>query len=206
MTEANITVEDIPVSTAGVTAKLVKFQGQLDESNVDDKAKAIYDLIEQTPQGLRLLFDFEELEYMNSKSIGYLTDWYGKVTEGGGKIAIAKTRNNILDILQVVGLTQLINCYATLDEAKFALLQEGGGEAAPAAPEPQADAPAAAPEAPAATPEQPAQPEAPAAPEQPAPPAEPAAPAPTEETPAQPPAAPEQPEQEAPSGDQTPGQ
>jgi anti-anti-sigma factor len=123
MTQANITIEDIPATAAGVTAKLVKFQGQLDESNVDEKAKIIYALLEQFPQNLYLLFDFEELEYMNSKSIGYLTDWYGKVSEGKGKIVISKTRSNILDILQVVGLTQLINCYATLDEAKFALLQ-----------------------------------------------------------------------------------
>lgn len=129
MTQANITIEDIPVSTGNVAAKIVKFQGQLDESNVDEKAKIIYNLLEENPQNLYLLFDFEELEYMNSKSIGYLTDWYGKVTEGGGKIAVAKTRSNILDILQVVGLTQLINCYATLDEAKLALLQQPQGEA-----------------------------------------------------------------------------
>lgn len=129
MTEANITIEDIPVSGGDVNAKLVKFQGQLDESNVDEKAKTIYSLIEQYPQNLYLLFDFEELEYMNSKSIGYLTDWYGKISEGNGKIVIAKTKSNILDILQVVGLTQLINCYATLDEAKFALLQQQSGEA-----------------------------------------------------------------------------
>lgn len=128
MTQANITIEDIQVSNDEIVAKLVKFQGQLDESNVDEKAKIIYELIEQTPQNLYLLFDFEELEYMNSKSIGYLTDWYTKITEGGGKIVIAKTRSNILDILQVVGLTQLINCYATMDEAKFALLQPAGGD------------------------------------------------------------------------------
>lgn len=127
MTESNITIEEIPVSSGNVVARLVKFQGQLDESNVDEKAKILYNLLEQFPQNLYLLFDFEELEYMNSKSIGYLTDWYGKVTEGGGKIVIAKTRSNILDILQVVGLTQLINCYPTLDEAKFALLQPPSG-------------------------------------------------------------------------------
>lgn len=123
MTQANIIIEDIPATTQGLVAKVVKFQGQLDESNVDEKAKIIYQMLEQHPQNLYLLFDFEELEYMNSKSIGYLTDWYGKITEGKGKIVIAKTRNNILDILQVVGLTQLINCYPTLDEAKFALLK-----------------------------------------------------------------------------------
>lgn len=123
MTQATITIEDIPAATPGIVAKLIHFQGQLDESNVDEKAKTIYGLIEQFPQNLYLLFDFEGLEYMNSKSIGYLTDWYGKITEGKGKVVIAKTRSNILDILQVVGLTQLIQSYATLDEAKFALLQ-----------------------------------------------------------------------------------
>jgi anti-anti-sigma factor len=124
MTQINITIEDIPATTKGFVAKLVKFQGQLDESNIDEKAKDIYAIIEQVPQNLYLLFDFEELEYMNSKSIGYLTDWYGKISEGKGRIVIAKARGNILDILQVVGLTQLINCYNTLDEAKFALLRQ----------------------------------------------------------------------------------
>ncbi len=68
-----------------------------------------------------MILDFAELEYMNSKSIGYLTDWYGKVFENGGKIVITQMKPNILDILQVVGLTQLIKTYSTLEEAKFAI-------------------------------------------------------------------------------------
>lgn len=124
MTQVNITITDIPATTQGQIAKVVKFQGQLDESNVDEKSKLIYALIEQNPKNLYLLLDFDELEYMNSKSIGYLTDWYGKISEGKGRMVIGKARNNILDILQVVGLTQLINCYPTIDEAKFALLRQ----------------------------------------------------------------------------------
>lgn len=124
MTQVNITITDIPATTQGQIAKVVKFQGQLDESNVDEKSKLIYSLIEQNPKNLYLLLDFDELEYMNSKSIGYLTDWYGKISEGKGRMVIGKARNNILDILQVVGLTQLINCYPTIDEAKFALLRQ----------------------------------------------------------------------------------
>ncbi len=122
MTEININIEDIPVTTAGKTVKLVTFKGQLDETNVDEKAKTIYSLIEQTPHNLNLLLDFEQLEYMNSKSIGYLTDWYSKISEGGGKVVIAKARPNILDILEVVGLTQLITSFPTTDEAKLALV------------------------------------------------------------------------------------
>jgi len=142
MTQANIIIEDIPATVQGISAKLVRFQGQLDESNVDEKAKIIYQVIEQTPKNLYLLFDFEQLEYMNSKSIGYLTDWYGKISEGQGKIVIAKPKSNILDILQVVGLTQLINCYQTLDEAKFALLQNVVQTTPAPAPTPESTPPA----------------------------------------------------------------
>lgn len=118
MAQIIITVEDIPAATADKKLKLVKFAGQLDESNVDEKAKGIYDLMSATPQGLFLIFDFEKLEYMNSKSIGYLTDWYTKLSEKKGGIVIANARPNILDILQVVGLTQLIKCVPTVEEAK----------------------------------------------------------------------------------------
>ena len=118
MAQASITVEDIPSATADIHIKLVKFSGQLDESNVDDKAKEIYAIIEAVPQGLKLIFDFADLEYMNSKSIGYLTDWYTKLSEKTGSIVICQAKPNILDILQVVGLTQLIQAVGTLEEAK----------------------------------------------------------------------------------------
>jgi anti-anti-sigma factor len=120
-TPATISIEDVETEDKNMTVKLIKFSGQLDESNVDEKAQIIYDLIEQNPNNLNLILDLEDLEYMNSKSIGYLTDWYGKVYENGGKIVIAKAKPNILDILQVVGLTQLIKTYPTIEEAKFAI-------------------------------------------------------------------------------------
>lgn len=120
-TPANITVENVESTDPNSVLKIVKFSGQLDESNVDEKAQYLYQLIDENPKNLNLIFDFEELEYMNSKSIGYLTDWYGKVYENGGKIVIAKIKPNILDILQVVGLTQLIKTFPTIDEAKFAI-------------------------------------------------------------------------------------
>ena len=123
MTPVQITIEDVSGAPAGKTVKLIRIVGQLDESNVDEQAKSIYQVIESIPQGLSLVFDFSGLEYMNSKSIGYLTDWYSKVSANGGKVVIASARDNILDILQVVGLTQLVNAYATLDEAKAVVMQ-----------------------------------------------------------------------------------
>ena len=121
MAQVTITVEDFPSPVSDKKVKLIRVSGQLDESNVDEKAKQIYDVIAAEPQGLFLIMDFSDLEYMNSKSIGYLTDWYTKLSEKKGGIIITQARPNILDILQVVGLTQLITCTATIDEAKIAL-------------------------------------------------------------------------------------
>lgn len=121
MTDINITIEELAIGDGQKTVKQITFKGQLDETNVDEKAKLIYAQIEKTPKNLYLLLDFENLEYMNSKGIGYLTDWFSKISEGGGKIAIVKARPNILDILEVVGLTQLINCFLSLEEAKMSL-------------------------------------------------------------------------------------
>lgn len=123
MAQITITTEDVVSGTPDKKIKLLHFDGQLDESNVDEKAKEIYDVINNVPQSLFLIFDFAKLEYMNSKSIGYLTDWYSKLAEKKGGIVIASARPNILDILQVVGLTQLITCVPTVDEAKAAAMK-----------------------------------------------------------------------------------
>lgn len=123
MAQITITVEDVASSVPDKKIKLLKFAGQLDESNVDEKAKEIYSIIETIPQGLFLIFDFEKLEYMNSKSIGYLTDWYSKLSEKKGGILIAAARPNITDILQVVGITQLVPCVGSVDEAKVAVMK-----------------------------------------------------------------------------------
>ncbi|MBU1151378.1 anti-sigma factor antagonist [Patescibacteria group bacterium] len=195
MTDVTITIEDAQSSSPDKKLKIVHISGQLDESNVDEKIQEIYKLLEETPSNLNLILDLENLEYMNSKSIGYMTDLYGKITEGGGNITIAKARANIIDILQVVGLTQLIQCFDSMEMAKAGLTDTAASTPSPqpavapatetpATPTPEAAAPP--------VPEQPAQPEpqvAPA-PEQPAQPEQPVQPeptvAPTPEQPAQP--------------------
>lgn len=132
MTEANITIEDLTGSQKPI--KLIHISGQLDESNVDEKIQEVYKLLTPEAKDLNLLFDLTNLEYMNSKSIGYLTDIYGKITEKNGRVAIAGAKPNILDILQVVGLTQLIQNFGTIEEAKLNIESTNAQEALAGAP------------------------------------------------------------------------
>lgn len=134
MAQVNITFQDL--DQAGKNIKLIGFEGQLDETNVDSEAKKVYQVITEMAEP-NLLLDFAGLEYMNSKSIGYLTDWYSQVTAKNGKIVIVRPRANILDILKVVGITQIINTFDNVDEAKAAF----SGSTDPVAP--AAEAPVA---------------------------------------------------------------
>ncbi len=115
MAQVQITFQE--TTAGGLPAQVIGFTGQLDETNVDEEAKKIYAAIDGMKEP-RLVFDFSGLDYMNSKSIGYLTDWYSRVMSKNGKMVIASPKPNILDILKVVGITQIISVCASLEEAK----------------------------------------------------------------------------------------
>lgn len=117
MSAISIHIDEIPSGVEGRVLHVIHFVGTLDESNVDQESQKIYELLQKYPNNHYLVMDLAGLEYMNSKSIGYLTDWYGKTSVSGGKILLAAPRENILDILNVVGLTQLMNAYESLEEA-----------------------------------------------------------------------------------------
>ena len=117
MAQFELLVEDITLETPDKFAKVLTFIGHLDESNVDEQSKTIYDMIEKS-SNLTLILDLGKLEYMNSKAIGYLTDWHEKISAKNGKIMIIKVPQNILDILKTVGITDFIKAYDTFEEAK----------------------------------------------------------------------------------------
>lgn len=120
MAQVQINTQEFLLAS-GKKAKQVTFAGQLDETNVDEEAKKIYAVIDSFTEAPLLMLDFAGLDYMNSKSIGYVTDWYSKISERGGKLVIAQPKPNIIDILKVVGITQIVPVLDTVEQAKKSL-------------------------------------------------------------------------------------
>lgn len=118
MADIQFQFSDLISTTSNSTIKVITLAGQLDESNVDDFAPNVYNLIAQNPEGTNYVIDLEKLTYMNSKSIGYISDWYSKISTKSGKLVIAKPMSNIKDILNVVGLDKVIPLTQTMEEAK----------------------------------------------------------------------------------------
>jgi len=96
--------------------KVMTFKGQIDESNLAD-ASAKIDKIINDAETRYLMLNFKELEFINSKVIGYLASLYSTSAEKGKKIMIVEANENIMDILSLVGLTTIIDHYKTLAEA-----------------------------------------------------------------------------------------
>ncbi len=99
----------------GTNVLSIGFVGELDESNIDDVAKEVYAILDSSFEGAFIILDLNELGYMNSKSIGYISDWYTKLIERASKLAIIGAKGNILDVLETVGLDGIIPMYPDVD-------------------------------------------------------------------------------------------
>lgn len=116
MSEINFTQEQT-TNNQGKKVVILKINGMLDESTADNFAPQIYDLINKEENEVSFILDLENLLYMNSKSIGYVSDFYNKLNEKNAKLVISKPKVNVLETLQVVGLDQIIKFTQTNKEA-----------------------------------------------------------------------------------------
>lgn len=123
MAELRINATPITLDDPEKLLKMVTFEGQLDESNADDEAQKIYKIIADNAEGTSYIFDLNDLTYLNSKAIGYLTDFYHKITERRGHLILARPRENISDIFDVVGIARLIPLASSLDDAKLQMMK-----------------------------------------------------------------------------------
>lgn len=92
------------------------FTGELDETNADKTFKNIYDQIGDFDDK-KILFNLEGLKYLNSKSIGYIADVFSNVEEADGKMCISHCSDGVKDILELVGITTIIDTVETNEEA-----------------------------------------------------------------------------------------
>lgn len=121
MIETTINFENIQLEKSGKDTVMVEIIGQIDEANVDKIAEQFYQEIDNAQDQINFIVNLKELEFINSKGIGYFLDFYRKISEKNGKLALASLPENILDILNVVGVSKVLKTYSTIEEAKQAL-------------------------------------------------------------------------------------
>ncbi len=109
-TEASITLEDFQ------NGKIVHLSGEMDETNLPELEQAIAPLAEDATVK-NVIFDFNGLEFINSKVIGYFASVYSTTKRVGHELIFANANETIMDILALVGLTEIVPNFNTLEEA-----------------------------------------------------------------------------------------
>lgn len=100
-------------------AKLVKFIGDLDATNVETVLEKVCNLFNDGY--LNIVADFEKLRYVNSTGLGVLLHFSKSAKEKNGSFKIANVNENVYEIIEIIGATSLLEIYDDLDEAVSSL-------------------------------------------------------------------------------------
>lgn len=100
-------------------AKLVRFIGDLDATNVETVLEKITNLLYDGQTNI--VADFKKLRYVNSTGLGILLHFSKAAKEKGGSFKIANVNENVYEIIEIIGATSLLELYDDIDEAIAAL-------------------------------------------------------------------------------------
>lgn len=111
-----LTQLEVNKSVTNTGVKIFAFKGELDETNVDTTFPNIIGDIGDFAHS-KTLFDFRELTYLNSKSIGYIADIAQRTEDGGGKFSLCHLSSEVHDTLDLVGITSIVPVYESTEIA-----------------------------------------------------------------------------------------
>lgn len=95
---------------------LVKLSGELDHHSAA-KIKEEADSRLCTTNAVNIVFDFSELNFMDSSGIGMLMGRYKKVRTLGGKVIAFGVNAQILRIMEMSGIDKIIKLTPTFEKA-----------------------------------------------------------------------------------------
>ena len=98
------------------SAKVVSLRGELDESVLDNLSTQI-DPILNDSNIITMLLNFENLEFINSKGIGFLVSIHTHLSKDARKMVMVGATEAVMDVITLVGLTSIIPYFATMEEA-----------------------------------------------------------------------------------------
>ena len=97
--------------------KVVYLAGEVDGEAVENFKTQLNEVFQSTPDVSYYIFHLKKLDFINSMVIGYLADIYSQMGKQGKKLILSEGNSHILDILDLVGFTNLVDHYDSLRDA-----------------------------------------------------------------------------------------
>jgi|SRR3989337_226444 len=100
--------------------RLIKFIGALD---LTGSYGIEVEFVRQCQgEDVRVLADLSEVDYISSIGVHMLVNAANSIARRGGKIALLNPQRDVMDVLEMIGIPQIIPIYSDLESAKAGLL------------------------------------------------------------------------------------
>ena len=111
---------NIQISDGIKTAKIVILAGEMDEDSIEKLKETINEPFNDL-NVKAIIFDLSDLEFINSKGIGYLVSVHTHLSKDKRQLILTSAREVVMDVISLVGLTSIIKYYDTTEEALASL-------------------------------------------------------------------------------------
>ena len=95
---------------------VVRLSGQVQTEENAALAAGLARLLELPDK--RLILDCAELEYLNSRGLGDLLNFYQGLKARGGELVVCGVRPNVIKVMRVVGLDRFLQVFPTVADAE----------------------------------------------------------------------------------------
>jgi len=112
MADLTVSISDGP----NPSAKVVALAGEMDETNLE-ALKPQLDTLLNDPNVKFIVLDLSQLEFINSKGIGYLVSIHTHLSKDQREMILAGATEAVMDVISLVGLTTIIKYFNTIEEA-----------------------------------------------------------------------------------------
>lgn len=96
--------------------EVVEFQGELDQSTLGNTEKQVGEFLENFKRPA-LLFDLNNLHFINSEGIGFLVAIHTKLRKKGQDLFLCGLKKNVADVMNIIGLPGLIPTFPNVGAA-----------------------------------------------------------------------------------------
>ena len=80
----------------------------LDESNIEEIGKELLTILAKRP-GIKLLLDFETVQYLSSAALGKLITLNKRVAENSGRLVLCSIKPQIYEVFQITKLNKIFD-------------------------------------------------------------------------------------------------
>jgi len=116
--ESSLKITEQPLDSSN-GYQIIRFTGTFDKNGYNQIDGALETILRQfmdlDPDATKnLVFDFTDLDYINSQGIGILMEVHNKLAGTGKALVIVGLKQNVADVFQAIGMNELISIYPSI--------------------------------------------------------------------------------------------